>query len=161
MEKVRPWCGQPSARGRLQNGTEQTCRFGVLSSAVVEGGAGGIAVRMRMLVVVVGNGPGGVAGWMRMLVAVVGHGPGGVAVVRRWLAGGADVRRAVRQRRSGGRVERRARLLVEARQLRVEDAERARGHHDRGRRQTARDQRRQHQQTVRPAAAAAAASARR
>ena len=23
MEKVRPWCGQPSDRGRLQNGTEQ------------------------------------------------------------------------------------------------------------------------------------------
>ena len=145
MEKVRPRCGQPSARGRLKNGTEQTCRFGVLSCAVVEGGAGGIAVRMRMLVVVVRNGSGGVAvwmrmvgrgsrmvaGWMWMLVAVVGHGPGGVAVVRRWLAGGADVRRAVRQRRSRGRVERRARLLVEARQLRVEDAERARGQHDR------------------------------
>ena len=23
MEKVRPWCGQPSDRGRLKNGTEQ------------------------------------------------------------------------------------------------------------------------------------------
>ena len=23
MEKVRPWCGQPSDRGQLKNGTEQ------------------------------------------------------------------------------------------------------------------------------------------
>ena len=25
MEKVRPWCGQPSDRGRLKNRTEQNC----------------------------------------------------------------------------------------------------------------------------------------
>jgi len=25
MEKVRPWCGQPSDRGRLKNRTEHTC----------------------------------------------------------------------------------------------------------------------------------------
>ena len=25
-EKVRPWCGQPSDRGRLQNSTERTFR---------------------------------------------------------------------------------------------------------------------------------------
>jgi len=26
MEKVRPWCGQPSDRGRLRNRTEQNYR---------------------------------------------------------------------------------------------------------------------------------------
>ena len=28
MEKVRPWCGQPSDRGRLKNGTEPAARRG-------------------------------------------------------------------------------------------------------------------------------------
>ena len=27
MEKVRPWCGQPSDRGRLKNRTEQICVY--------------------------------------------------------------------------------------------------------------------------------------
>jgi len=27
MEKVRPWCGQPSDRGRLKSRTEQRRRF--------------------------------------------------------------------------------------------------------------------------------------
>ena len=29
MEKVRPWCGQPSDRGRLRNRTEQNDFTGV------------------------------------------------------------------------------------------------------------------------------------
>ena len=27
MEKIRPWCGQPSDRGRLKNRTEQICVY--------------------------------------------------------------------------------------------------------------------------------------
>ena len=37
MEKVRPWCGQPSDRGRLRNRTEQNSPFELLYGRTVRG----------------------------------------------------------------------------------------------------------------------------
>jgi len=35
MEKVRPWCGQPSDRGRLRNRTEQNMCYFVISRPII------------------------------------------------------------------------------------------------------------------------------
>jgi len=57
MEKVRPWCGQPSDRGRLRNRTARTIVLSVLSVTLVHCGqtVGWTKMKLGMQV---GLGPG-------------------------------------------------------------------------------------------------------
>jgi len=48
MEKVRPWCGQPSDRGRLRNRTEQSATWRIIHRDS-PGGAARLRTRGRSL----------------------------------------------------------------------------------------------------------------